>query len=237
MIRGGRKEVTATCAASVWRSPALRGVAALACCGLLGCASGSVGGVGAPQPRDVRSKAQGRYAQLLQAGAPALQVAVEKTDATTIVLREVSRGGVDTYLSSDGIALKLRRGVLVGTAGLGGDMSGSDVSDTLALLGAGQTGTVKRFHTFLNGENKAITRTYLCLLGERGPRSIQVGTRSGALRTVATTLVAEECRSLDQSFENLYWVARPSGQVVQSRQWAGDFAGMVVMRVVVEESQ
>ena len=90
-----------------------------------GCGGYGVGSEGPPTPAQARAQATARFAGLLNAGAPALQVALERDETSTIALREVSRGGVDSFVSSDGVALKLRRGMLVGTAGLGADMMGS----------------------------------------------------------------------------------------------------------------
>ncbi|MBY6046487.1 YjbF family lipoprotein [Vannielia litorea] len=211
-----------------WLLP-LASCVTLAACGGLG-----VGSEGPPTPNQTRAQATARYAQLLRSGTPALQIAVEKDQTATIALREVIRDGVESFVSSDGVVLKTRRGLLVGTAGLGADMAGSDVSQSLALVARRSSGTAERFHTFLNGENEAVTRSYVCVVALRGRRSIQVGTRAGALTQVATTLVEEDCRSLDQSFTNLYWLSAGSGEVLQSRQWAGDLTGPLVMRRVIE---
>jgi hypothetical protein len=45
-------------------------------------------------------------------------------------------------------------------------------------------------------------------------------------------LVTEECRNAEQNFTNVYWVQTASPRIVQSRQWAGDFNGMLVVRDV-----
>lgn len=201
----------------------------LAACGGLGVGSDSP-----PSPNQLRAAATARFAQLLQAGTPALQVGVEKDQSSTIALREVSRDGVDSYVSTDGISLKLRRGFLVGTAGFGGDMSGSNVEDSIGAVLVRRGGVTERFHTFLNGENEAVTRSYVCIVANRGPRQIQVGTRDSQLRSIATILIEEDCKSLDQSFTNLYWLGGRGGQIVQSRQWAGEQTGPLVMRVVIE---
>ncbi|QDC09115.1 YjbF family lipoprotein [Oceanicola sp. D3] len=210
-------------------SLALLSTLVLAACGGLGVGSDSP-----PSPNQLRTASTARFAQLLEAGTPAIQVAVEKDESSTIVLREVSRNGVESYVSTDGVSLKLRRGFLVGTAGFGGDMTGSNVDDSMAAVFGRRAGVTERFHTFLNGENEAVTRGYVCVVSSRGARQIQVGTRDSQLRSVDTTLFEEACKSLDQDYTNLYWLAAGSGRMVQSRQWAGDFTGPLVMRVVME---
>ncbi|MCO6382907.1 YjbF family lipoprotein [Oceanicola sp. 502str15] len=201
----------------------------LAACGGLGVGSDEI-----PSPRNNRAKASERFTQMVQSGRPLMQVTVQRKELAGFAVREVQRDGVDTYMSADGIALKLRDGFLVGTAGFGGDMLGSNVSDSMALILRRRGGTAERFHTFLNGENQAVTRTYLCVVSRRDPRNIDVATRAGTYRSVATALMKEDCKSLDQSFSNLYWISFATGRVVQSRQWAGDFTGPLVMQQVIE---
>lgn len=60
---------------------------------------------------------------------------------------------------------------------------------------SGQTGTAHRFHTYLNGNNETATRTYICQIENRGPRTATIG----GIAT-DTRLMAEECQSLDQQF-------------------------------------
>ena len=42
----------------------------------------------------------------------------------------------------------------------------------------------------------------------------------------------KECCNAEQNFTNVYWVQTAPPRIVQSRQWAGDFNGMLVMRDV-----
>ena len=48
--------------------------------------------------------------------------------------------------------------------------------------------------------------------------------------TVPTRVVTEDCKSLDQSFRNTYWVSVKSGAIVQARQWAGDEVGYLMTK-------
>jgi hypothetical protein len=45
---------------------------------------------------------------------------------------------------------------------------------------------------------------------------------------VSTRVMTEDCKSVDQSFTNTYWVNVATGKVVQSRQWAGDEFGYII---------
>ena len=201
---------------------------------LAACSGLGMGSKGPPSPVETRLAATARFAQLLQAGRPAIQVAIEEEETDTVALREVSRGGVDTFVTTDGVALSLRGGFLVGTAGLGGDMTGSSITESIALVTSRRSGTAQRFHTFLNGENQAVTRAYVCVVASRGGRSVSLGTRAGQLVEVDTVLIEERCKSLDQEFTNLYWLRQGTGGILQSRQWAGEFTGPLVTRVVLD---
>ena len=89
------------------------------------------------------------------------------------------------------------------------------------------SGYSDRFHTYLDGNDQAETRTYRCLFTV-GKQS-EVALRS---KTVQTVQMRENCRSLDQEFTNIYWVTPETRRIVQSRQWAGPFVGALSTRVV-----
>ncbi len=185
---------------------------------LAGCGGLSLpGSAPAPSPE---------FAVLAQQGAPRLQVGVLSQGAGTQVVRQTVRDGFETYVSADGASLTLDRGLLVASRGLGGDMMGSDIAQSQALIFARRAGQVNRFHTFIDGENRAERRAYVCDIAVRGARDVPFGDVS-----VATTLMAEDCTSQTQQFLNLYWLDR-SGRIVQSRQWAGDFSGVLTFRIV-----
>ena len=170
-----------------------------------------------------------RFAALAEAGTPvpALQVALIEDDRSNTVLLESRRDGLDTWLTPDGATLITHQGMLVGTRGFGAGMMASDVDQPLAMVLNGQQGYSDRFHSFLNGNDEINTRTYRCKIENRGAREVFIGGKP-----TQTRLMAEDCQSLDQEFLNLYWVSRSGNRIVQSRQWAGDFLGIVTTRVV-----
>lgn len=173
------------------------------------------------QPVNARAAAQ------LQAGAPQLQVSFPSQERAGIMVLEGQRDGISSWLSADGAMLITEQGFLHGTRGFGGGMLASDVAQSRQLVLSGRTGQSTRFHTFLKGDDLTETRTYRCQVSPRGARSIQIGGQP-----VATRLMAEDCQSTDQAFLNLYWISKTSNRIVQSRQWAGTFLGIVATRVV-----
>lgn len=168
-----------------------------------------------------------RFAALQLAGAPILQVGIEQVGTASVALLEASRDGVESYLSPDDVAIILGAGMLRGTRGLPADMLASDITASLRHVLSRQPGTVERFHTFLDGENRAVTQSYHCTIEVVGDRDIVIGDDN-----LATVLVTEDCGNADQSFTNVYWVDVDAGRIVQSRQWSGAFNGMIAMRDV-----
>lgn len=168
-----------------------------------------------------------RATALFQAGVPRMVVSFPSTELSGIVLLEGSRDGVDTWLSAEGANLITEQGMLVGTRGFGAGLMSADISQSKAMVLARTDGFADRFHTYLTGNDETATRTYRCHIENRGPRDATI---SG--RAIATRLMAESCNSLDQEFSNLYWVSDAKKEIVQARQWTGDFLGIVSTRTV-----
>ena len=168
-----------------------------------------------------------RFQALLSQQPPVLQVALLDLELSSNVLLESRRDGIETWLTPDGAAFILDRGMLVGTRGFGEGLLASDVSEPLAAVVQGREGLTERFHTYLTGDDDTVTRTYRCLIENRGSRDVTI---QGA--SVPTRLMAEDCRSLDQAFVNLYWVREGDGRFVQTRQWSGEFLGVILTKVV-----
>lgn len=170
-----------------------------------------------------------RFITLLEAEAPSLQIGFVETESNGTLLLERQDGEMAYWLSADGAQVILQSGVLHGTRGLGAGLLASELSQPVAMIKGLRSGTAERFHTFLDGSDRAVPRTYACIFEDQGTRRIQMGTRR-----VATRLMREECRSLTETFVNLYWVAPDSRRILVSRQWAGPAFGALSTRVVPE---
>lgn len=168
-----------------------------------------------------------RFAALAQTQAPALQIGfVERQEGGTLLL-ERRDGAFEYWLTPEGGQIILQNGMLHGTRGFGEGLLASELSEPLAHIRGLQGGYSDRFHTYLDGNDRAVARTYRCLF-TRGETS-DTALRSGAVRTVQ---MREDCRSLDQEFTNIYWVTPGARRIVQSRQWAGPYIGALSTRVV-----
>ncbi|MEO0863324.1 MAG: YjbF family lipoprotein [Pseudomonadota bacterium] len=168
-----------------------------------------------------------RFITLLQAEAPVLQVGFVDLGTNGNLLLERQDGDFAYWLSPDGGQIVLQSGMLHSTRGLGEGLLASDLSEPLPLVLGLRPGWSDRLHTYLDGEDFAITRTYRCRIDYEGPRRIDL-----LGRPVDTALMRESCRSLDQAFVNVYWVVPSSRTIVLSRQWAGPEIGPVSTRVV-----
>jgi hypothetical protein len=121
----------------------------------------------------------------------------------------------------------LEAGLLHSLNGFGEGLLASDVQRPLRHVREMRAGVSDRFHTYLDGNDRAVTRTYRCVFERRDVQDISLLDRTARAR-----LMIERCRNLDQEFENLYWVDPRSGRVLLSRQWAGPYLGAVSTRVV-----
>lgn len=165
---------------------------------------------------------------LIKANVPRLVVSFVETDLQGIVLLEATRDGRDIWLSAENANLVTDQGMLVGTRGFGIGLMSADVSQSQALILSGRNGDADRFHSYLTGNDETVTRTYRCRVENRGASEATI---SGTF--VPARLMAEECRSLDQSFTNLYWVSDAENKIVMTRQWTGDFLGILTTRTVL----
>lgn len=168
-----------------------------------------------------------RFVTLFRSEAPTLQVGFVDQGTNANLLLERTNGDFAYWLSADGAHIVLQSGMLHSTRGLGEGLLASDLSEPLATVRTLRGGWSDRLHTYLDGNDRAETRTYRCLIENEGQKQIQL-----ASGPVSTVLMTENCRSLDQEFTNFYWVIASSGQIVQSRQWAGPVIGSVSTRVV-----
>ena len=114
---------------------------------------------------------------------------------------------VDTYLTSSGVSVSLRNGLLVATRGLGFDLMTADVAETLAALGANEDRVV-RIHRYLDGDNQIITNSFVCSLARPD-----------------VDVIIERCVSTYLVFENTYNFDM-NGEIIASEQWVSPQIGM-----------
>lgn len=160
-------------------------------------------------------------------GARQLKLALLDFGEGSIILFDSSRDGIETWITADGGTIMTQDQMLVGMRGFGAGLMAADVIQPLSMVRSGGQGITERFHTYLNGNDETVTRTYRCQIALQGNQEIVIGTLP-----VNARLVSEDCRSLDQSFQNLYWVNPADNRIVQTSQWTGEFIGMIATQVV-----
>lgn len=169
-----------------------------------------------------------RFTSLFNEPRPVLDIEFIDLGVAGKLILEQQDGAYARYLSADLGGIVLQNGMLHSIYGFGEPLVGADLSQPLALVLSGRAGQADRFHTYVDGEDRAVSRTYRCEIAVQGARTVDLTTGP-----VATTLMSETCQSLTNSFENLYWVDRNRREVIQSRQWVGDNVGSMVTRVTL----
>ena len=170
-----------------------------------------------------------RFAALVaDTSVPLLVVTIESRGQSGRLLLENTVNGVDTWLSADMSALIIQKGMLRGTRGVGSELFAAEVSEPMKMILAGKNGFSDRFHSNLSGDDKISTRTYRCLIETKGSAVINL-----EIGRIPTRVMTEDCKSLDQSFTNTYWVSSNTGAIVQARQWAGSELGYIKTQVGV----
>lgn len=167
-----------------------------------------------------------RFTRLFEEPRPILDIEFVDLGVAGKLILEQQNGPHARYLSADLGGIVLERGMLHSIFGFGEPLAGAELSQSLQLVLGVREGYSDRFHTYVNGENRTVSRTYRCSVSVVGARDVVLETG-----TVKTTLMSENCQSLNQSFENLYWVDLRRGEVIQSKQWAGENVGSIVTRV------
>lgn len=152
---------------------------------------------------------------------------IESRDAFAIMSKAGANRDVVTWLTGDGSALNLRQGVLVSTRGLGQDLMGADVSQTLRALhtgGAVNGATTTRIHDYLDGDDQIVRESLRCNFVNNGIQVVDIYGINRQLRKIS-----ENCSNSDLSFTNTYWVAQ-NRRIWQSRQWASPKLGYVFVQ-------
>lgn len=150
-----------------------------------------------------------------------LRPALRKDDTTP--------GRIEVWRSDDGASLTLRAGVLVATRGLRNDMlSASALVADGARQGPQRSGA--RRYEFAALDNRAQVITLVCDQQDLGGVRLEIVERS-----YPTRHLREICETgAGARVINDYWIDSRSGQMRQSRQWAGPTQGYLRLRRLSE---
>lgn len=157
-----------------------------------------------------------QYQALAAAGAPAMQARSEAS-GERMVLRRMARSadGTVTWLAPDGTGFSFRGAILVATRGADGDLMSADVTQIQAALNQGGGNADKRFHSYLDGNNQTVLRSYVC---DVAPAQTPSGGR----------VMQEDCVGASERFINTYPSATAAGTGAGTRQRVSAEAGYFI---------
>lgn len=154
-----------------------------------------------------------------QVAGESLLVSVPALGAQGIATQAARIGNVVTWRTADNAAFSFDRGVIVSTRGLGDDLMGADVRQSIAAVNGGAGDWAPRINGYMNGEYQSVFMTFQCRRSAFQPDQVSVGNR-----TVGTTRIIETCVNDERQIENIYW-RNSNGLVVKSRQWVSPGVG------------
>lgn len=169
---------------------------------------------GAAQPAQPARNPQQAAAEALRVNpGPLIQAGFEGLGRTQIMAMTGQNGTMRTYMTPAEEALILRGGMLVGTRGLGHDLSVAEPG-TEGLIRAGAAGSGTRVMRYFAGDGLERPLQFTCTVGA-GPRPV---------------VTVENCEGHGTSFQNSYMVQ--GGQIAVSRQWIGPNLGYVTIQTL-----
>lgn len=145
--------------------------------------------------------------------APLIQAGFEGLGRSQIMAMTGQNGALRTYMTPAEEALILRGGMLIGTRGLGHDLSVAEPG-TEALIRAGASGSGQRIMRYVSGDGRERPLQFACSVGPGPKPGVSV----------------ESCEGHGTSFQNSYMVQ--GGQIAVSRQWIGPRLGYVTVQVL-----
>ena len=144
---------------------------------------------------------------------PLIQATFESPARTQVLALTGTNGAMRTYMTPDEQAVILRGGMLIGTRGLGRDLSVAEPG-TEALIRAGQSGSGTRVMRYLSGDGLERPLQFSCTTAP-GPNP---------------GVILETCEGHGATFQNNYLVQ--NGQIPVSRQWIGPGMGYVTIQTL-----
>jgi len=139
-----------------------------------------------------------------QIGATLLAVKIPARGAEATLTLAAINQGVETWQTGDAVSISLRNGVIVATRGLGFDVMGSDVQQTLNAIAGARSGEYSVKRSYLSADNRSELVTATCTMSRSG----------------ADGHFVEDCRAASGTFRNEYWLDG-SGRIARSSQWIG----------------
>lgn len=148
---------------------------------------------------------------------PLLLVVIPERDLAASLFQVGESGTRTSWLTTDGIGITLRGGMLTETRGLGEDLMAADLTRLRPDPVTASQG--RRIHDYLAGTDEIIRHGFACTLAPVGRQDVEI-----VGRIYPATLVEETCAGASGQFANRYWIA-PGGLIRKSRQWVSPRVG------------
>ena len=170
----------------------------------------------------------GGQAILVEPDAPdVMLVSVPALRAQGYAVPSARVGSVTTWRTADNATFSFDRGVVVSTRGLGDDLMGADVGQSIVASTGGAGGWAPRINGYMNGEYQSYFITFQCRRSGSQSDSVVLGDRS-----VSATRITETCVNDERQIENTYW-RNGNGVMVKSRQWVSPNVGYMETERVI----
>lgn len=171
-------------------------------------------GAGDARPTQAQKSPAEAAAEALQVNpGPLIEAGFELLGRSQIMAMTGQNGAMRTYMTPAEEALILRGGMLVGTRGLGNDLSVAEAR-TESLIRTGASGSGQRVMRYYTGDGLERPLQFACTVG--------TGPKPG--------VTVEICQGHGTSFQNSYMVK--GGQIAVSRQWIGPALGYVTIQTL-----
>ncbi|AGT07679.1 YjbF family lipoprotein [Paracoccus aminophilus] len=143
---------------------------------------------------------------------PLILVGLESSGTNQVLAMTGDNRGMRTYMTKNEQALILRNGILVGTRGLGNDLSVAEAAGSANLILSGRGGQAERTMRLYAGDGLERPLNFTCSIG--------AGPKPG--------VILENCSGHGASFQNSYIVS--GGRATVSRQWVSPALGYVTIQ-------
>lgn len=155
-----------------------------------------------------------RAAEALRVNSgPLILAGFESLGQSPIMAMTGQNGAMRTYMTPAEDGLILRNGMLVGTRGLGHDLSVAE-PQTESLIRSGRSGQAQRVMRYFSGDGLERPLVFDC--------TVAPGPKAG--------VTIESCEGHGARFQNSYMVQ--GGQIPVSRQWIGPRLGYVTIQTL-----
>ena len=193
----------------------------------LGQAVAGMGAGEAPTGAAISDSPEAMAGRALAANPAPLILAQMDNPPLPQVLAQVGQNGtMRTYMTPGKQALILRDGLLVGTRGLGNDLSVAEPGVLAGLIRARKAGSGQRVMRYISGDGVERPLPMTCTTMPGEAQSFTFAGRAWQARQVHET-----CTGAGVSIRNSYLVTA-EGQIPVSHQWIGPDLGHVTLQVI-----